>query len=239
MYNILILDDEEIIRQGIKKRVINFDLNIGAIYEGDNGVEALEILKSNKIHLTLVDINMPFLNGLDFIRQGKEISKDTVFIIISGYDNFSYAQKAIEYGVFRYILKPINKIELKETIESGLMSLNSFEEEEEGNYKPLIKSILKELQENYRRCDYSLTDLAETVGFSDSYISKALKKETGLSFNEYLTTLRIDKAKEILVCEGRLTSVNEVAKRVGYSSQHYFSQVFKKYTGVAPSTYLG
>lgn len=239
MHNILILDDEDIIRQGIKKRIINFDLNIGTIYEGANGVEALEILKNNKVHIALVDINIPFINGLEFINQGIEVSKDTIFIIISGYDKFSYAQKAIEYGVFRYILKPINKKELKETLEEALTALEHCDLDEKEEYKPFIKCVIKELEENYRRCDYSLADLAQAVGFSDSYISKVLKKEIGLSFNEYLTNLRIEKAKEILTCEGRLTTVNEVAKRVGYSSQHYFSQVFKKHTGVAPSVYLG
>ena len=56
-----------------------------------------------------------------------------------------------------------------------------------------------------------------------------------MSFNEYLTSIRINKANEILLGEGKLTTINEVASRVGYSNQHYFSQVFKKHTGKSPS----
>lgn len=235
MNNVLIIDDEELIRQGIKKRIISYELNIGTIFEGSNGVQALELLKNNQIHIALVDINIPFINGLEFIKEGINISKDTIFIIISGYDNFSYAQKAIEYGVFRYILKPINKNQLKETLIEAINLLGEKADENKENLSPLTKRILTEVNNNYSNCEYSLLDLAKSVGFSESYISKTLKKDIGMTFNEYLTSIRIEMAKKILMTEGKLTTVNEVAKRVGYSNQHYFSQVFKKHLGVTPS----
>lgn len=235
MNNVLIIDDEELIRQGIKKRIISYELNIGTIFEGSNGIQALELLKNNKIHIALVDINIPFINGLEFIKEGIKLSRDTIFIIISGYDNFSYAQKAIEYGVFRYILKPINKNQLKETLIEALNILGEKADESDDKLNPLTKRILTEVNNNYSNCEYSLLDLAKSVGFSESYISKTLKKDIGMTFNEYLTSIRIEMAKKILMTEGKLTTVNEVAKRVGYSNQHYFSQVFKKHIGATPS----
>lgn len=235
MNNVLIIDDEELIRQGIKKRIISYELNIGTIFEGSNGIQALELLKNNKIHIALVDINIPFINGLEFIKEGIKLSRDTIFIIISGYDNFSYAQKAIEYGVFRYILKPINKNQLKETLIEAINLLGEKADENEENLNPLTKRILTEVNNNYSNCEYSLLDLSKSVGFSESYISKTLKKDIGMTFNEYLTNIRIEMAKKILMTEGKLTTVNEVAKRVGYSNQHYFSQVFKKHIGATPS----
>lgn len=235
MNNVLIIDDEELIRQGIKKRIISYELNIGTIFEGSNGAQALELLKDNQIHIALVDINIPFINGLEFIKEGIKISKDTIFIIISGYDNFSYAQKAIEYGVFRYILKPINKNQLKETLIEAINLLGEKADESDDKLNPLTKRILTEVNNNYSNCEYSLLDLAKSVGFSESYISKTLKKDIGMTFNEYLTNIRIEMAKKILMTEGKLTTVNEVAKRVGYSNQHYFSQVFKKHIGSTPS----
>lgn len=235
MNNVLIIDDEELIRQGIKKRIISYELNIGTIFEGSNGIQALELLKNNKINIALVDINIPFINGLEFIKEGIKLSRDTIFIIISGYDNFSYAQKAIEYGVFRYILKPINKNQLKETLIEAINLLGEKADENEENLNPLTKRILTEVNNNYSNCEYSLLDLAKSVGFSESYISKTLKKDIGMTFNEYLTNIRIEMAKKILMTEGKLTTVNEVAKRVGYSNQHYFSQVFKKHIGSTPS----
>lgn len=235
MNNVLIIDDEELIRQGIKKRIISYELNIGTIFEGSNGIQALELLKNNKIHIALVDINIPFINGLEFIKEGIKLSRDTIFIIISGYDNFSYAQKAIEYGVFRYILKPINKNQLKETLIEAINLLGEKADENDDKLNPLTKRILTEVNNNYSNCEYSLLDLAKSVGFSESYISKTLKKDIGMTFNEYLTSIRIEMAKKILITEGKLTTVNEVAKRVGYSNQHYFSQVFKKHIGSTPS----
>lgn len=235
MNNVLIIDDEELIRQGIKKRIISYELNIGTIFEGSNGIQALELLKNNKIHIALVDINIPFINGLEFIKEGIKLSRDTIFIIISGYDNFSYAQKAIEYGVFRYILKPINKNQLKETLIEAINLLGEKADESDDKLNPLTKRILTEVNNNYSNCEYSLLDLAKSVGFSESYISKTLKKDIGMTFNEYLTSIRIEMAKKILMTEGKLTTVNEVAKRVGYSNQHYFSQVFKKHIGATPS----
>lgn len=235
MNNVLIIDDEELIRQGIKKRIISYELNIGTIFEGSNGIQALELLKNNKINIALVDINIPFINGLEFIKEGIKLSRDTIFIIISGYDNFSYAQKAIEYGVFRYILKPINKNQLKETLIEAINLLGEKADENDDKLNPLTKRILTEVNNNYSNCEYSLLDLAKSVGFSESYISKTLKKDIGMTFNEYLTSIRIEMAKKILMTEGKLTTVNEVAKRVGYSNQHYFSQVFKKHIGATPS----
>lgn len=235
MNNVLIIDDEELIRQGIKKRIISYELNIGTIFEGSNGIQALELLKNNKINIALVDINIPFINGLEFIKEGIKLSRDTIFIIISGYDNFSYAQKAIEYGVFRYILKPINKNQLKETLIEAINLLGEKADESDDKLNPLTKRILTEVNNNYSNCEYSLLDLAKSVGFSESYISKTLKKDIGMTFNEYLTSIRIEMAKKILMTEGKLTTVNEVAKRVGYSNQHYFSQVFKKHIGATPS----
>lgn len=235
MNNVLIIDDEELIRQGIKKRIISYELNIGTIFEGSNGIQALELLKNNKINIALVDINIPFINGLEFIKEGIKLSRDTIFIIISGYDNFSYAQKAIEYGVFRYILKPINKNQLKETLIEAINLLGEKADESDDKLNPLTKRILTEVNNNYSNCEYSLLDLAKSVGFSESYISKTLKKDIGMTFNEYLTSIRIEMAKKILMTEGKLTTVNEVAKRVGYSNQHYFSQVFKKHIGSTPS----
>lgn len=137
--------------------------------------------------------------------------------------------------MFRYILKPINKNQLKETLIEAINLLGEKADENEENLNPLTKRILTEVNNNYSNCEYSLLDLAKSVGFSESYISKTLKKDIGMTFNEYLTNIRIEMAKKILMTEGKLTTVNEVAKRVGYSNQHYFSQVFKKHIGSTPS----
>ncbi len=104
----LIADDELIIRKGLKS-LIQKDSDIEIIGEAEDGEKALHLIKKEQVDLILVDINMPFLNGLKLIEKIKEISPLTYIIIISGFNEFEYAQKAIQLGVNLYLLKPINE----------------------------------------------------------------------------------------------------------------------------------
>ncbi|MBZ5752170.1 response regulator transcription factor [Metabacillus rhizolycopersici] len=114
MIRIAILDDEELIREGIKFKFpfLNHDFEIA--YEGDDGHDLLEKLKSSdvSIDLFLVDMMMPKLKGIDFIREVSEFYKPANFIVISGYDDFSYVKEALKLGVSDYLLKPIDPNEL-------------------------------------------------------------------------------------------------------------------------------
>ncbi|QQO09411.1 response regulator transcription factor [Breznakiella homolactica] len=235
MISILIADDEERIRSGIRKRIADSGLPAGRIEEAGDGRKALEILGQNPVDIALVDINMPFVNGLAFIEAAKAEYPKTIFIIISGYNRFEYAQEAIRHGVFRYLLKPINTEELRRTLEAA-MELVTPGPGYDGD--PVLGSIIRHIEEHYRASAYSLGTLAEALGISEGHLSKVLKKQTGLSFSEYLTKLRIGSAQEILRREGRLTRIAEVAERVGFSNQHYFSAVFRKICGCTPSEYL-
>ena len=116
--------------------------------------------------------------------------------------------------MFRYILKPINKNQLKETLIEAINLLGEKADENEENLNPLTKRILTEVNNNYSNCEYSLLDLAKSVGFSESYISKTLKKDIGMTFNEYLTNIRIEMAKKILMTEGKLTTLVRISKSI-------------------------
>lgn len=111
---ILIVDDEASIRNGLS-RVIPWDqLNITVLSTAQDGFEALELIQKYKPNIVLTDIKMPGCDGLTLIQKAKELeqAKDTRFIIISGYDDFTYAQTAMRYGVRFYLLKPIKEEEL-------------------------------------------------------------------------------------------------------------------------------
>ena len=90
------------------------------------------------------------------------------------------------------------------------------------------------MQQHYRE-SLRLEDVSSAVGFNATYFSTLFKKETGQNFVDYLTELRISKAKELLC--GDVLSVQDVAEMVGYSDLKYFSRLFKKATGVSPSDY--
>lgn len=112
----LVADDEFIICQGIQKFVDSHpDFSVVAVAE--DGEIALEKAKEQEIDVFFVDINMPFLNGFEFIRALQENQPDAVIVIITGYDKFEYAREALKLGVFEYLLKPIMEEPFYEMLE--------------------------------------------------------------------------------------------------------------------------
>lgn len=115
---ILIADDEKFIRKGIiaiLSRNLEYDLRF---VEAKNGEEALEIASAETPDLIITDIYMPACDGLEFVRQIRNINIKTPVIILSGYENFDYAKQAIRLGVREYVMKPINKTEFLFLIQS-------------------------------------------------------------------------------------------------------------------------
>ena len=116
MFRAVIADDEETIRNGLKKLIESYDLNLTVSGTAKDGEEALQLITKYQPEIILMDINMPFMNGLEVIEKIKELDSDAKIIIISGYDKFNYAQKALELGVYSYLLKPIQFREFKNII---------------------------------------------------------------------------------------------------------------------------
>lgn len=104
----IIADDEATIRNGLEKIINNSELNIHVLATADNGKDALSLIMQYKPDIAIMDINMPELYGLEVIRKVRENEMNTCFFILSGYNDFSYAQEAITYGVKSYFLKPLN-----------------------------------------------------------------------------------------------------------------------------------
>lgn len=122
MYRLLIADDEKTIRDGLKKLIQSFDLNLEIIGLAKDGKEALDLITKYEPEIILLDINMPYVNGLEVVREIKELTPLSKIIIISGYDDFEYAQQALEMGVFNYLLKPIDYRKFKEVLEKAMLS---------------------------------------------------------------------------------------------------------------------
>ncbi len=107
-YRALVADDEPMIRRGIISFLKSYE-DFDVVAEAEDGEIALEKARSTAVDVFFVDINMPFLNGLDFIRELKKLYPEALVVIITGYDLFSYARKAVGLGVFDYILKPLQE----------------------------------------------------------------------------------------------------------------------------------
>lgn len=112
MYGIIIVDDELFVRKGLIEMIDWEDSGFQIIDEADNGEDALELIRARRPHLVITDIRMPILDGIGLIEAVTQEQLGTEFIIISGYNDFRYAQQAVRYGVLDYVLKPINEHEI-------------------------------------------------------------------------------------------------------------------------------
>lgn len=115
-YRLLLVEDEDIIRQGLMHMITKMDLNIDVVQASD-GVEAIELCAANDIDILLTDISMPRMDGLSLISSLREQGNTLPCIIVSGFGEFEYARRAITYGVENYILKPIERSDLRKTLE--------------------------------------------------------------------------------------------------------------------------
>lgn len=396
MWKMIVADDEPKIRRGIEGILNWSEFNIDIVGEAEDGEIALEVINEKKPDIILLDINMPFLNGLDLLEKLRKINNNSIIIVISGYDDFSYAQKALRFNVFDYILKPVNKKNMEETISKAVNKLNEINkknnyaewtnkqvnqnmdilkktffsdwlnnklndeqvlkeikffniefskdvgvivirlldrlnieitdkkwniellefaisnllsdnynkinvkvifnddknnvvlisnienmsewstfsnqleteitkylkcnvEVEQANvcdgilkikdeylriinnvnkkkkFSSIVLATIKYIEESYYLNDLNINNISDKLEITSSYLSKLLKKETGLSFIDYLTNIRIKKAMYIM--EDPTIKIYDVAELVGYSNQHYFCRAFKKVVGVSPTEY--
>ena len=363
MIKVFLVEDEAIIRRGIKNNVEWEKNGFEFVGEAGDGEYAYPQILKTEPDILITDIKMPFMDGLELSRLVKKALPDTKIIILSGYNEFDYAKEAIKIGISDYLLKPITSASLTEALKkageaikeerektrlleryfvsyekynefldktdySGVnrkliedfLKLGSIGEEEdfveeyfaavgENNYKSLLlrqymtmdiffciqeflksinakteglpaefsdikfipkavsevettKKYLKQMfryalterdkvsndrygslidearkyiAEHFSSNEFSLNMIAAYIGVSPSYFSSIFKQETGQSFVEYLTRVRIDKACELLKCTTLRTS--EIGERVGYNDPHYFSATFKKITGMSPKEY--
>ena len=129
-YRLLIVDDEEIIRKGLRARIEYFGFPDLDVAEAASGAEALSLMEREPVHLALVDISMPGMSGLELIERAKERGLRVRFVLLSGYAEFSYAQKAITLGVQAYLNKPVSNEVLRAHIEELLAQLRAQERTE-------------------------------------------------------------------------------------------------------------
>ncbi|HBU82240.1 MAG TPA: hypothetical protein DEF35_11455 [Paenibacillus sp.] len=117
MMNILIVDDQKHIRDGLQAMLLQFPLELNNIYCAASGIEALNLLLQHSVHIVITDIRMPDMDGLALMAKTKEERIEVEYLIISGYSDFTYAQKAIELGAKGYLLKPLKREDLQTSLE--------------------------------------------------------------------------------------------------------------------------
>lgn len=147
MYTVLIVDDEPLVRLGIINSVAWENYGVNRILEADNGNKAWMVYQSEQVDIVITDIKMPEMNGIELLRFLKSSDSKAVRIVLSGYSDFEYLQKAIRAGVMDYLLKPINVIELEEVLETAINRLREEEIQKTERMKNLRENTLARLME--------------------------------------------------------------------------------------------
>lgn len=124
LYSVMLVDDEEDVRQAIAKKLDWEQIGFQVVGNAENGEEALELAEQLRPDVVMTDIKMPFMDGLTFCRRLKESQMSAKIVIFSGFDEFEYAKEAITLEVEEYILKPINAAELRSVFERIKITLN-------------------------------------------------------------------------------------------------------------------
>jgi YesN/AraC family two-component response regulator len=123
MYRVLIVDDEQWIRRWLVKTIPTLRSDVEIVDAFDNGQTALDVIINGQIDIVVSDIRMPIIDGLELLKLVHESKLKTKFILISGYDDFSYAKTAIKLGAIDYVLKPIEKDELKVALDNTILQI--------------------------------------------------------------------------------------------------------------------
>lgn len=112
MKTILIAEDEKFIRKGLKTMVQRAPISVDAILEARDGEEALEVLRRGEVDLLITDIRMPKMDGIELVSHLGELDYRPMVLVVSGYDDFSYAVEMLRKGAFDYLLKPVEREKL-------------------------------------------------------------------------------------------------------------------------------
>ena len=265
MIRVLVVEDEPIVRRDLVLTTPWEELGCVCIGGAEDSSKALQLIKEQMPELIITDIRMPGMSGLDLIEIVAEmsaVSEDGYYcecIILSGYSDFEYARQAMRSGVQEYLVKPVDDEELANAIRRARQRIEAHKNDDslrkklsDSNESMLM--LFKEYKLGERKTSNSryveqaielitssyiggitIETAAEKMSISASYLSRIFKQETGYTYVDYLTYYRIKRATELL--RSPAAKIYEVADLVGYTDARYFSQIFRKLTGVTPKEF--
>lgn len=254
MYQVLVCEDEYLIRKGLIYMIDWEKLGCVIVGEAENGEEGILKIKELAPDIVITDINMPLVNGLDMIKQTVDELEYSA-IILSGYNEFEYAQKAIKYGVSEYLLKPVEKEDMEKAIERAIAQkemrlLYQQQMENKENMQSiqvaeldfalasddeLVNRMIDYIQKNYAH-KIPVSKLSEVFQYSETLLNKRFKEVCKTTINDYINRVRIQKSIEMMKNDEMY--VYDIAAACGFKDYKYFAIVFKKYIGCSPKEFI-
>lgn len=243
MYKVLIADDEKNVIGTITKLGEWAKLGLKIVAEAHDGDSLFGLTETMRPDIVLTDMKMPGLCGAALIRKLSISYSNIKIIIISGFDDFVYTKEAISAKVVDYILKPIHKEDLNFALKNAVSEIqlqkNTILETDEQSGRAHhhnqnnLNKIRKFVDENY--CTrFSLADLSKMFFWSEEYISKMFKDRFKCNLYEYIMILRIEKAKELLESD---IKISELIHILNFTDESHFCKIFKRHTGMTSRDY--
>jgi two-component system, response regulator YesN len=201
---------------------------------------AIAAFETHKIDCIFTDIIIPGGDGLELLEYVRSEGWNGICVIVSGYDKFSYAQKAIKLGALDYLLKPIfintyfkmlDKVRLKLGETSPVTNKYS-----EPSLPLYLKKAMEYVEHNYDR-EIQLTDAALQAGVSSAYLSCRFSKYLGISFCDFVKYYRIQIVISLLEKSPVDCPLDDIADKTGFCDASYLNHCFKNLTGVTPRKY--
>ncbi len=243
MYSAIIIDDEPWTIIDIEQTLPMEELGFRITNSFKDPKTALVHIITQKPDLIITDIRMPNMTGIELMQKIREQNISCEIIIISGYGEFEYAKKAIQFGATGYCLKPLNPKEAYETLKLVKERLDKRNQERnddaDNNTTTEVNIDNFEQMVNYIDTHFSetltLKSLANKFYLNPNYCCSLFTKFKRTTFSQYLTNIRLTEAKKLL--ESSSYSLDEISSLVGFHDYFYFSNVFKKYSNLSPKDY--
>lgn len=207
MYSVIIADDEELIRRGLKNFIPWEELGFRVVAEFEDGLPLIEYLKEHPVDLIFSDIRMIHSGGLDVARYVYENVPNTIVCLISGYKDFEYAKKAMKYNVAHYIIKPTDIEEITEIVKELKTKIEEHKQ-------------LREQSANYPE----LLEIAERQFLTDIFTGRFKNRE---ALNEHAKTLHIENS-QAFYCPFWITSPDYPAyiqNKWRYGKERFFTAI--------------
>lgn len=240
MYRVVLIDDERLIVEGLRRGVKWGDYNCEVVATAEDSVSGAKTIREHEPHILFTDIKMPGDDGLAMLAGLRSEFPDMQVAVLTGHRDFAFAQESIRLGVVRFLLKPSKMDAIDEALTEMTSRLGKMQQSEDkepsaaqaGSF--IVRQAIAYMKENYAR-KLSLQEVADQCYVSQWHLSKLLNRHADQSFYDILNKLRIDAAKEMLA-NPRL-KIGEISDMVGYADTAHFARTFKKLEGMSANEY--
>lgn len=251
MYQILIVDDEYEIRNGLCKYFPWNAAGFTVAGQVENGREALDFLRTNHVDLVLCDIMMPVMNGIELAELIRKEFPSVKVCFLTAHKDFEFAQKAISLNVIQYILKSASSTELLHIFHDIKSQLDKAAAQQSSLFRPtsladsdseknpytrdaqILNEICQYVYEHYATAD--LNSVASKVYMSPNYVSRLFKELTNQNFSDFLLDVKMQEAEKLL--NDPHNRIYEISEMLGYKYVKNFSRAFHDYFGISPRDY--